>query len=100
VPRVGSMTRNVTWLTKVDVKKEQLGLILKCDLSWQCVQCDPQDQCAQGSQCDLEVLFHSTQVVIKTSKVARHIGFVQCEHPAQARKGEHSPRCLELKTPT
>jgi len=46
-------------------------------------------------QCDLEVLRNSTQVVIKTSKVARHIGFVQCGDPAQARKGEHSPRCLE-----
>jgi hypothetical protein len=37
-------------------------------------------------QCDLEVLFHSTQVVIKTSKVARHIVFVQSGHLAQARK--------------
>jgi len=51
-------------------------------------------------QCDLEVLRHSTQVVIKTSKVARHIGLVQCGHPTQAGKGEHSPRCLEPKTPT
>jgi hypothetical protein len=51
-------------------------------------------------QCDFEVLFHSTQVVIKTSKVARHISFVQCGHPAQAEKREHNPRCLEPKTPT
>jgi hypothetical protein len=51
-------------------------------------------------QCDLEVLCDSTQVVIKTSKVARHIGLVQCGHLAQAEKREHSPRCLEPKTPT
>ncbi len=51
-------------------------------------------------QCGLEVLRNSTQVVIETSKVARHIGFVQCGHPAQAGKGEHSPRCLESETPT
>jgi hypothetical protein len=44
--------------------------------------------------------FHSTQVVFEASKVARHIGLVQCGHPAQAGKGEHSPQCLELKTPT
>ncbi len=51
-------------------------------------------------QCDLVVLCHSTKVVIKTSKMAKHIGFVQCGHPAQARKGEHSLRCLEPETPT
>ncbi len=51
-------------------------------------------------QCDLEVLCHSTQVVIKTSKMARHISIIQCGHPAQARKGERSPRCIEPKTPT
>jgi hypothetical protein len=51
-------------------------------------------------QCDLEVLCDSTQVVIKTSKVVRHIGLVQCGHPAQAEKGEHSPLCCEPKTPT
>ncbi len=51
-------------------------------------------------QCDLEVFRNPTQVVIKTSKVARHIGFIQCGHPAQAKKGEHSPRCLEPETPT
>jgi len=33
-------------------------------------------------QCDLEVLRHSTQVVIKTSEMARHIGIVQCGHSA------------------
>jgi hypothetical protein len=38
-------------------------------------------------QCDLEVLRNSTQVVIKTTKVVRHIGFVQCGHLAQAGKG-------------
>ncbi len=37
---------------------------------------------------------------IKTSKVARHIGLVQCGHPAQAGKGEHSPRCFEPEAPT
>jgi hypothetical protein len=51
-------------------------------------------------QCDLEVLCHSTQVVLKTSKVARHIDIVQCGHPTQARKGEHNVRCVESKTPT
>jgi hypothetical protein len=51
-------------------------------------------------QCDLEVLCHSTQVVIKTSEMTRHIGIVQWGHPAQARKGEHSAGCLEPKTPT
>jgi hypothetical protein len=51
-------------------------------------------------QCDFEVLYNSTQVVIETSKVAKHVGFVQCGHPAQARKGKHSPQCLEPKTPT
>jgi hypothetical protein len=51
-------------------------------------------------QCDLEVLRNSTQVVIKTTKVARHIGSVQCGHLAQAGKGEHSPRCLEPETST
>jgi hypothetical protein len=51
-------------------------------------------------QCDLEVLRNSTQVVIETSKVARHIDLVQCGHSAQAGKGKHSPRCLEPQTPT
>jgi hypothetical protein len=51
-------------------------------------------------QCDLEIFCHSTEVVIKTSKMARHIGIVQCGHPAQAREGEHSARCIELETPT
>jgi hypothetical protein len=51
-------------------------------------------------QCDFEILRHSTQVVIKISKVARHIGLVQCGHPAQAGKGKRSPRCLEPETPT
>jgi len=36
-------------------------------------------------QCDLEVLCHSTHVVLKTSEMARHIGFVQCEYSTQAR---------------
>jgi hypothetical protein len=31
-------------------------------------------------QCDLEVLSHSTQVVLKTSEMAKHIGLVQCGH--------------------
>ncbi len=51
-------------------------------------------------QCDLEVLCHSTQVVIKTSEMARHIGIVQCGHPTQAWEGERGPRCIEPKTPT
>jgi len=51
-------------------------------------------------QCDLEVLHHSTQIVIKISKLARHIGLVQCGHPAQAGKGEHSPGRFEPETPT
>jgi len=51
-------------------------------------------------QCDLEVFLHLTQVVIKTSKVARHIGLVQCGHSTQAGKGEHSLGCFEPKTPT
>jgi len=38
-------------------------------------------------QCDLEVLRNSTKVVIKTTKVTRHIGLVQCGHPAQTGKG-------------
>jgi hypothetical protein len=33
-------------------------------------------------QCDLEVVCNSTQVVIKTNKMARHIGIVQCGYPA------------------
>jgi hypothetical protein len=33
-------------------------------------------------QCDLEVFCHSTEVVIKISEMARHIGIVQCGHPA------------------
>ncbi len=41
-------------------------------------------------QCDLEVFCHSTQVVIKTSEMARHIGIVQCGHPTQAQEGERS----------
>jgi len=40
-------------------------------------------------QCDLEVLCHSTQVVLKTSEMAIHIGLVQCRHSIQAREGEH-----------
>jgi len=51
-------------------------------------------------QCDLEILRNSTKVVIKTTKVARHIGLVQCGYPAQAGKGEHSPGCFEPQTPT
>jgi hypothetical protein len=51
-------------------------------------------------QCDLEILRHSTQAIIETSKVARHIGLVQCGHPAQAGKGEHNLRCHEPETPT
>jgi hypothetical protein len=31
-------------------------------------------------QCDLEVLCHSTQVVIETSEMTRQIGLVQCGH--------------------
>ncbi len=51
-------------------------------------------------QCDLEVFRNSIQVVIKTTKVARHIGLVQCGHPAQAGKVEHSPQCFESETST
>ncbi len=51
-------------------------------------------------QCDLEVFCHSTQVVIQTSKVVRHLGIVQCGHPTQAWEGEHSARCFESETPT
>jgi hypothetical protein len=38
-------------------------------------------------QCDLEVLCHSTQVVLKASEMARHIGLVQCGYLTQAREG-------------
>jgi len=31
-------------------------------------------------QCDLEVLCHSTQVVLKASEMVRHISLVQCRH--------------------
>jgi hypothetical protein len=41
-------------------------------------------------QCDFEVLCHSTQVVIKTNEMLKHIGIVQCGHPSQAQKREHS----------
>jgi hypothetical protein len=51
-------------------------------------------------QCDLEVLCHSTQVVIKTSEMTRHIDIIQCGHSAQAQKGERSARCIEPKAPT
>jgi len=51
-------------------------------------------------QRDLEVLCHSTQVVIKISEMVRHIGIVQCGHSAQAWKEEHSAGCIEPKTPT
>jgi hypothetical protein len=51
-------------------------------------------------QCDLEILCHSTQVVIKTSEMARHIGLIQCGHSTQAREGEHSARCAKSEAPT
>ncbi len=51
-------------------------------------------------QCDLEVLCHPTQVVIKISEMARHIGIVQCGHSTQTREGEHNARCIEPETPT
>jgi hypothetical protein len=31
-------------------------------------------------QCHLEILYHSTKIVIKTSEMARHVGLVQCGH--------------------
>jgi hypothetical protein len=36
----------------------------------------------------------------QTSKVARHIGIIQCGHLTQAREGEHSAQCVESETPT
>jgi hypothetical protein len=37
-------------------------------------------------QCDFEIFCHSTQVVIKTSEMAKHIDIVQCEHPTYGKK--------------
>ncbi len=51
-------------------------------------------------QCHLEVLCHSTEVVIETSEMAKHVGFVQCEHLTQAREGERGAQCVKSKTPT
>ncbi len=51
-------------------------------------------------QCYLEVLRHSTQVVIKTSDMARHIGLVQCGHLTQTQEGEHSAQCAKSEAPT
>jgi len=51
-------------------------------------------------QCDLEVFWHPTKVVMKTSEMARHIGLVQWGHSAQAREGKRGARCLKTKTPT
>ncbi len=51
-------------------------------------------------QCDLDVLCHSTQVVIKTNEMARHISIVQCGHLTQAQEGERSARCAKSKTST
>ncbi len=39
-------------------------------------------------QCHLEVLCHSTQVVIETNEMVRHIGLVQCGYSTQAWEGE------------
>jgi hypothetical protein len=39
-------------------------------------------------QCHLEILCHSTKVVIKTIEMARHINFVQCGHLTQNREGK------------
>jgi len=51
-------------------------------------------------QCDLEVLCHLTQVVLKTNEMARHIGLIQCGHSTQAREGECNARCVKSKTLT
>ncbi len=51
-------------------------------------------------QCYLEVLCHSTQVVIKTSEMATHIGLVQCGHSTQAREGECGVQCAKPEAPT
>jgi hypothetical protein len=34
----------------------------------------------------LEILHNPTEIIIKTSEMARHIGLVQCEHFTQAQK--------------
>jgi len=57
-------------------------------------RCDGVDR-----QRDLEVLCHSTQVVLKASEMAKHIGLVQCGHLTQAREGECGARCAKSKAP-
>ncbi len=51
-------------------------------------------------QCYLEIFCHSTQVVIKTSEMARHIRLVQCGHSTHAREGERSAWCAKSEAPT
>jgi hypothetical protein len=52
------------------------------------------------TQCHLEILYHSIEVVIETSEMARHNGFAQCGHLTQAREGKRGARCAKSKTPT
>ncbi len=50
-------------------------------------------------QCCLEILCHSTKVVIKVSEMARHISLVQCGHSTQAWEGKCGARCVKSQTP-
>ncbi len=49
-------------------------------------------------QCHFEILCDSIKIVIETSEMARHIGFVQCRYSTQAREGKRGARCAESKT--
>jgi len=52
------------------------------------------------NKCHLEILCHSTKIVIRISEMARYIGLVQCGHSTQAWEGKRGVRCVKLQTPT
>ncbi len=83
------------WLTH----EKEMWVVIHCLKTWGhyigLQRCGSVDR-----QCYLEILCHSTQVVIKTSEMARRIGLVQCGLSTQAREGEHNARCAKSEAPT